>query len=443
MVQLSKTAPPPAAGHPKGLYLLFTVEMWERMSYYGMRALMVLYMVAATNAANGGFGMDKAEAIKIYGTYTALVYLTPLFGGIIADRWLGQRLCVIIGGFLMMIGQFLLVIPDINFFYAGLGALIIGNGFFKPNISTMVGGLYEQGDARRDGAFTIFYMGINLGAFLSPLVCGTLGEKYDYNWGFASAGVGMALGLVTFIFGMNKLLPDNVGRAVKKTPESAAAPKVALTKEEIDRLAVIIVLAFFVIVFWAAFEQAGGLMNLYTDEKVDRVLLGFEIPTTWFQAVNPALIFILAPLFSMMWTRLGAKKMDPSTPVKMALGLFLLAVGFVFMVGAAQVSGAGGKPSALWILAAYFWHTTGELCLSPIGLSMVTKLSPARMVSMMMGLWFLSNAAANYLAGVIGSMVADFNELQIFMAITGVSIGAGLLLLTVARVLVRWMHGRG
>ncbi|HSP80446.1 MAG TPA: peptide MFS transporter, partial [Myxococcaceae bacterium] len=409
------TATPSAAtntrGHPKGLYLLFTTEMWERLSYYGMRALLVLYMV---DASRGGFGWSQAKALQIYGLYTGAVYLTPVVGGWLADRYLGQRRSVTIGGVLMMLGHFLMAAPGELAFFAALGLLVVGNGFFKPNISTMVGGLYAPGDSRRDGAFTIFYMGINLGALLSSYVCGTLGEKFGWHWGFGSAGAGMLLGLISFQLLSNKLL-GSVGLAPKKVErKQEGAPAAALTREEKDRIIVILVLALFVVFFWAAFEQAGGLMNLYTDAKVDRVVFGWEVPTTWFQSVNPFFILVLGPMFAELWTILGRKGKDPSSPAKMAIGLLLLSFGFVFMMGASQQSEAQGKAALLWVVAAYFFHTAGELCLSPVGLSMVTKLAPARLVSALMGVWFLANAVANYLAGLIGGYAEKLGEFDLF-----------------------------
>jgi len=430
-------------GHPKGLYLLFTTEMWERMSYYGMRALLVLYMVGATS--NGGFGWSQVKALQIFGIYTGLVYATPVIGGFLADRYLGQRLSVTLGGILMMLGQFVLAMPGNNeaLFYAGLGLLVVGNGFFKPNISTMVGGLYAPGDSRRDGAFTIFYIGINVGAFLASAVCGTLGEKFGWSWGFGSAGVGMGLGVLVFLLLGNRLLGDVGKRPTKVVRQEGkpAAPAAALTRAEVDRIVVILVLALFVVFFWTAFEQAGGLMNLYTDAKVDRDVFGWQVPTTWFQAINPIFIFVLGPLFAGVWTRLGRSGRDPSIPAKMAMGLLLVSLGFVFMLGASKQSGAEGKAAMIWVVAAYFFHTAGELCLSPVGLSMVTKLAPARFASALMGVWFVANAVANYLAGLIGGYAEKLGEFGLFLAIAAFTAVAGVMLLAVSPVLKRMMHG--
>jgi POT family proton-dependent oligopeptide transporter len=428
-------------GHPRGLYLLFFTEMWERMSYYGMRGLLVLFL---TSKVNGGFGWSTGDALSLYGTYTGLVYLTPIVGGYIADKFIGQRKAVVLGGTLMMIGHLVLALPSVTMFYAGLGFLIIGNGFFKPNISTMVGGLYEPGDGRRDGAFTIFYMGINLGAVLGNFICGTLGERVGWHYGFGAAGVGMFLGLVAFLALQRKLLGP-VGLAPVKASASTMASqdseKKGFSRDEIDRIVVIFIIALFVVAFWTGFEQAGGLMNLYTDQKVDRAMFGWEVPTTWFQNFNSAFIVLLAPVFAGLWGWLSMRGKDPSIPVKMGLGLLFLSIGFLFMLGASQESAAAGKAAAWWVIMAYLFHTMGELCLSPVGLSMVTKVAPARIVSAMMGVWFLANAAANKLAGVFGGYSEQLGEFNVFMYITIGTGAAGLLLLVIAPILKRMMHG--
>ena len=423
--------------HPPGLFMLCTTEMWERMSYYGMRALLVLYMVDKTR---GGFGWSKEDALAVYGTYTGLVYLTPLIGGFIADNYIGQRRAVVGGGVLMMIGHFLMAVPGVAAFYAALGFLIVGNGFFKPNISTMVGGLYRPGDGRREGAFTFFYMGINLGAFLSPLVCGTLGEKIGWHWGFGSAGVGMGIGLIVFLMFQKRFLGD-VGLSPKDRVGVAQQDVEPWKPEHGHRVVAIFIMAIFVIFFWAAFEQAGGLMNLYTDEKVDRNLGGYLIPTTWFQAVNPFFIVLFGPVLSLLWTRLRRAKVEPSSPVKMAFGLMLLSAGFVLMMGASKQSDAEGKAALMWVVGAYFLHTIGELCLSPVGLSMVTKLAHQRIVSLMMGVWFLANAAANKLSGFIGGYSEKLGEYQVFFGIVVATAAAGVVLLVVSIPLRFLMHG--
>lgn len=474
-------------GHPKGLFLLFTTEMWERFSYYGMRALLVLYVVAATNAVNPGLGWDSPQALKLYAWYTGLTYFTPLFGGWLADNFIGQRKAVIIGGVLMALGQFSLASPldlmgtsaawsfgalGIAFpeaptsFYVGLALLIIGNGFFKPNISTMVGDLYQQGDARRDGAFTIFYMGINLGAFLAPLVCSTLGEDPAYGWrmGFLAAGIGMTLSVVIQLAYAQRYIGD-IGRepAASRSLKLAGGRKHPLTPDERDRLRVIFVIFAFVVMFWAAFEQAGGLLNLFADQYTDRSVGSFTVPTGWFQSLNPLFIVVLAPFFSMLWSRLGRSGRNPKTPVKMYLGLLQVALGFIFLVIAVfeMQRTADVKSGMLWLVLGYLFHTTGELCISPVGLSMVTKLAPLRLGSLMMGVWFMINFVANTLAGYIGAFSEHMGEYPWMIAIAtdvgvraehagllGVFGGLALALVTFSIVLwaisgriIRWMHG--
>ena len=436
-------------GHPKGLYLLFATEMWERFSYYGMRALLVLSLVAGVEAANPGFGWTQSEALKLYGLFTGFVYFTPLIGGWLADNYLGQRKSVIIGGLIMAAGQFTLAsaIPgNLQLFYVGLVLLVIGNGFFKPNISTMVGDMYEEGDARRDGAFTIFYMGINAGAFLAPLVCSTLGEDPTWGWkaGYAAAGVGMILSVIIQLAFANRYLAD-IGKvpAAHRALAMSGGRKEPLTPDELDRLRVIFMLFVFVVLFWAAFEQAGGLMNLYASEKTDRMVGAFEVPAGWFQSLNPLFIVTLAPIFSAVWSRLGAKGRNPATPRKMVLGLVLTGIGFLFMVFAALESEGGAKASMMWLVLAYLFHTMGELCISPVGLSMVTKLAPLRLASLMMGVWFMINFVANWLAGIIGSYAETLGELAIFGGLAITLFVFAVVLWAISGMLVRWMHGAG
>jgi len=483
--------PPPSSatllGHPRGLFLLFATEMWERFSYYGMRALLVLYVVAATNAANPGLGWDEPQALKLYAWYTGFVYLTPLIGGWLADNYLGQRRSVIIGGVLMALGQFSLAAPPASLgyaaplelgalgiafpqtpvtFYLGLALLIAGNGFFKPNISTMVGDLYEQGDARRDGAFTIFYMGINLGAFLAPLVCSTLGEDPAWGWrvGFFAAGVGMTLSVAIQLALARRYLGDiGVEPAAQRALKLAGGRHQPLTPDEIDRLKVILVTFVFVMMFWAAFEQAGGLMNLFADQYTDRSLGSFTVPTGWFQSLNPLFIVALAPLFSAMWGALGKRGRNPSTPAKMVIGLMLIALGFVFLVIAVfeMQRSADFRAGMVWLVLAYLFHTLGELCISPVGLSMVTKLAPLRLASLMMGVWFLINFFANTLAGYVGAFSENMGDypwmrtlavdlgvreehaglLGIFGGIALVLAFFSLLLWSISGRIVAWMHG--
>ncbi|MGL6176487.1 MAG: peptide MFS transporter, partial [Vibrionaceae bacterium] len=355
-------------GHPKGLFFLFSSELWERFSYYGMRAVLVLYL--ADQTVNGGLGWTQVDALKLYGIYTGLVYITPLIGGWLADTYLGQRRSIIIGAILMAIGQFTLALPHslapdlVNtMFYLGLVFIILGNGLFKPNISTMVGDLYETGDSRRDGAFTIFYMGINLGSLLAGIVCGYVALQFGWQAAFVCAGVGMVISLIIQGFFASKYLGDiGIVPAAKKRGVQAAT---SLTKEEFDRIKVILVLGLFTIIFWAGFEQAGGLMNLYAQDYTDRMIGGFEVPTAWFQSLNPFFIIVFAPLVAMLWVKMG--KNEPTSPVKFALGLIFLAIGFLSMIGAVleQDGDMGVKTSMFWLIGAYLFHTLGELCLSP------------------------------------------------------------------------------
>jgi len=454
-------------GHPIGLYLLFLTEMWERFSYYGMRGLLTLFL--SKTVIEGGMGFDKANATLIYGYFTGFVYLTPIIGGWIADNFIGQRRAILIGGITMMIAQFSLGsgLGNVSV-YAGLLLLIIGNGFFKPNISTIVGALYPQADPRRDSAFTIFYMGINLGAFLAPLVCGFLAEdmfavkegdtiiSYGFKYGFLAAGVGMMFGQIMFSSLSQRFLGD-VGKApsVKKKDKDNPEAEIPLTKEETDRLKVIFIVVTFVTFFWAGYEQAGSSLTLYTDEFIDRHIGSFLVPTSWFQSVNPLFILLVGPLFSALWLGLAKSGKDLSIPVKMSLGMFLLGIGFFLMIGAvyerAMIAGMGPqdaidasiKANIWWLIGAYFFHTIGELCLSPIGLSMITKLSPIKLVSLLYGVWFLSPFVAQIAGGYIAAYVEELGAFNIFALIAGFVILAGIVLWSMSGMLVRWMHGRG
>ncbi|MGR5236559.1 peptide MFS transporter [Vibrio alfacsensis] len=435
-------------GHPRGLFLLFGTELWERFSYYAMRAILVLYLTDTT--MNGGLGWSTKDALDLYGIYTGLVYITPLIGGYLADNYLGQRRSILIGGALMAIGQFTLALPSdilglgaLHTFYLGLALLIAGNGLFKPNISTMVGDLYTEGDNRRDGAFTIFYMGINLGALIAGVVSGSVTNSFGWKAGFVAAGIGMIISLVMQMTLAQSWLGD-IGRepaAKRDLAMKNANQKQSLTKQEVDRLKVILVMGLFVIVFWAGFEQAGGLMNIYTQQYTDRMIGDFEVPSAWFQSLNPFFIIALAPVLAAFWVKLG--KREPNSPVKFAMALFFLALGFLCMVGAVLEQGGDTtvKTSMLWLVGAFFFHTLGELCLSPIGLSLVTKLAPLRLASLMMGAWFGFNAIANYVAGYIGSHVGELGALHIFGGIAVAATVSGVILLLFSNTLVRWMHG--
>lgn len=454
-------------GHPKGLYVLFTAEMWERFSYYGMRALLVLTLVAATEAANPGFGMSDADALSLYGIYTGLVYFTPLLGGWLADNYLGQRRSILFGGILMATAQFTLFAAtphSLELFYVGLGLLIAGNGLFKPNISTIVGDLYPQGDARRDSAFSIFYMGINLGAFIAPLVTSTLGESADFGWrwGYFAAGVGMTLAVLTQAFFFPRYLGDvGIVPGAKRDRELTGGVKQPLSKVEHDRLRVILFLFVFVTVFWLAFEQAGGLMNIYADRYTDRVIGGTEVPAGYFQSLNPLFILLFAPVFSFLWMWLNKKDKSPDAPIKVFTGLILTSIGFVFLILGLFEIQVSGKANMMWLILAYLFHTLGELCISPVGLSLMTKLAPLRLASLVMGVWFLMPAIASYLAGMVGafSEKADQYEFSINLAQSiglepqysgllvvfgGVAVGLlvfAVILWSISGMLVKWMHG--
>jgi POT family proton-dependent oligopeptide transporter len=459
-------------GHPKGLYLLFFTEMWERFSYYGMRGILMLYMTKLW--VENGLNIPSEDASLIYGFFGGFVYFTPLFGGLIADRWLGQRLSITIGGITMFAGQLVLFLMNSHLGLGiGLFLLVIGNGFFKPNISTIVGQLYREGDPKKDAAFSIFYMGINLGALLAPLVIGVLAEdmfavkgvdadgkaiilSYGFKYGFLVAAIGMALGQITFNLLAKKYLLELGTKPTKLTKEEkqaeqekpAATVDPALRKIERQRLAVIFILTFFVIFFWAGFEQAGSSLTLYTDKYIDRVVGGWEIPTTFFQAFNPILIVAMAPIFAWLWTTKLFAKM--STPVKMSLGMILLGVGFLFMLMATfevKTSGAGEaevvqqKAALIWLLLTYFLHTIGELCLSPVGLSMVTKMAPVRLVSLMMGVWMLSSFFANIIGGFISKYTQVLGAYTIFSSIALFVIVLGLVLLIISKRISKLMNG--
>lgn len=447
----------PAKGHPPGLYFLFTVEMWERFSYYGMRAILSLYFAA--EIIKGGLGWSEEKTSYIYGFYIGLVYLTPLIGGYIADNYIGRRKSITIGGILMMLGQFVLATNmSQETVFLGLGLIIVGNGFFKPNISTLVGSLYEQGDKRRESAFTIFYMGINVGALFAPIVTGTLIHSpeltpHGYQLGFLCAGIGMLIGQITYnLFGRRYLGDVGMEPVVKQQKREADpnAPKVPLTMEEKSRIAVIFIIVSFTTFFWAGFEQAGSSLNLYTNTFIDRTVSTFEIPTAWFQSVNPLFIILLAPLFSIMWIQLANRGKEPSTPIKMGLGMILLGIGFLFMVGAGYERGstfgventdAAVKASLTWLALAYLFHTLGELCISPVGLSMITKLAPAQFVSLLMGVWFFSNFLAGLLSGLVAAQMKSLGATYVFGAIAIFVIVLGIVLLAISGRLKRMMHG--
>lgn len=469
--------------HPKGLYLLFVTEMWERFSYYGMRALFMLYMVQALL-------FDKETASQVYGSYTGLVYLTPLIGGYIADRYWGNRRSIVTGALTMALGQFLLFLSACYYqqaelakylMFCGLGLLILGNGFFKPNISTMVGRLYREDDNRKDSAFTIFYMGVNVGSTLAPLVCGLLGNTghpEDFKWGFLAACIGMLLGATVFQLFKNKYICDPDGNPVGMAPAVSHEKKQqaqqspasnsrtwlmvagtvaltllfsvnwntmdkgifadadwigsliyataiimplliitdrSLTRLEQVRIGVIYIIAFFVIFFWAAYEQAGASLTFFADEQTDRHIGGWEMPAAYFQSFNPIMIVTLAPIFAAVWSFLGKRGIEPSSPRKQAIGLGLLALGYLFIAFGVKDIEPGVKVSMVWLTGLYLIHTMGELCLAPIGLSLVYKLSPARFSSLLMGVWYLSTSAANKFAGLLSGYYPEHGVSKSFM----------------------------
>ncbi|MCA0172206.1 peptide MFS transporter [Bacillus sp. RAR_GA_16] len=443
--------------HPPGLYLLFITELWERYSYYGMRSILVLYLTA--ELISGGLGMDQGKALQLYGMYTGLVYLTPLIGGYLTDKYIGLRTAITIGGITMAIGDFtLFAVQEQWGLYTGLLLLILGNGFFKPNISTLVGELYSKNDVRKDSAFTIFYMGINLGGLISPLIAGILYanvfysntggvETFGFKYAFLASSIGMIIGQITFNTLSKKFLGD-IGRTpssqrVTVTPKGKAQP---LTKLEKKRTAVIFILALFTIVFWTGFEQAGASFTLYTRDFIDRTIFGYEVPVSFFQSLNPLFILLLAPFVSALWIKLSkSKRGDFSVPTKMAFGLILLGFGFMVMVPAVMMTGSDAqdtavKASMMFMIVTYLLNTLGELALSPIGLSAVSKISPVKIASLLMGMWFLSNAVANYLAGQIAALTTSAGYLEIFFYLGLAALVFGAVLLLLSKKIQKLMH---
>ncbi len=478
-------------GHPAGLSTLFFTEMWERFGYYGMRALLILFMTAPLAA--GGLGFDVPKAAAIYGIYTSMVYLAALPGGWLADRIFGQRRAVLYGGIVMSAGYLLLSAPSMAAFYGGLCLVICGTGLLKPNISTIVGQLYRPDDNRRDSGFSLFYMGINLGAFLAPILCGFLGERVNYRWGLALAGIGMVVGVVTYLAGAPRLgeaglLPAAVkdaveARAIRVRLWKVAAALAALvaigfaiqasglyaiTAEalvdavgvllfvivillfgwlflagnwstvERKRLGAILVLFLVSCIFWSVFEQAGSTLNLFAKEQVDRTIWGFEFPASWLQSLNSFFIWTLAPVFAWLWLRLG--KREPSSPAKFIWGLIFVGLGFVVLIPP-TLGPSGAKAGFYWLLATYLCHTIGELCLSPVGLSAVTKLAPSQVAGMMMGVWFVSISMGNYLGGRIAGFYESFSLPLLFGVVGGFAIVVGLILTLFVKPIVRLMGG--
>jgi proton-dependent oligopeptide transporter, POT family len=482
------------AGHPRGLSTLFFTEMWERFSYYGMRAILILFMVASP--ATGGMGLSTETAAGIYGLYTGSVYFTAIPGGWIADRLLGLRRAVLVGGILIALGHYCLAVNVRPLFFAGLVLIVLGTGLLKPNISSIVGQLYAKDDPRRDAGFSIFYMGINLGALISPIVCGYLGQRVGWHWGFGAAGVGMTFGLAQYVLGRNRLgragllaeRPRNAGRLWVIILAAIAAASVLLyrvwpyrgwvmlvltavlfawllrtgaprgresaplderrrihfdaaeAKTERTRIGAIIVLFVFATLFWVGFEQAGSSLTLFADQYTNNVVFGWSFPSSWYQTVEPVFVVSFAPVFAWLWVRLG--RHEPSSPAKFAYGLLLLGVGFLFVAVAAQIySRTQVKVSPWWLILLYLFHAFGELSLSPVGLSTVTKLAPARIVGLMMGVWFLALSLGNFLGGHVAGYFEKMPLPQLFGAVFLATTLSAVLLAMLTPPIKRLMAG--
>ena len=427
-------------GHPIGLYVLFFTEMWERFSYYGMRAILVLYLVAGTTEGNAGLGWTNGEALALYGWYTMLVYVASIPGGWIADKFLGQKKSVLYGGILLVAGHSILAVEELWAFYSGLGLIILGVGLLKPNISTMVGGLYRQGDIRRDKGFTIFYIGINLGAFLSSLIVGYVGEVHGWHYGFGLAGIGMTLGLVQYLLGQKYL--KNVGNFYGDSDniEDLETMKKPLTKIEKDRVVVLFISFLLVIVFWGAFEQAGGLMNIYAKENTNRMLMGWEVPASWFQSLNAMFIIFLGTSVALYWANRKLKGKVSTSLFKMIIGLIIMGTGFFFMSAAAAEFNSTGASAMYWLVLAYLFHTVGELCISPVALSYITKLAPVKYASLMMGVYFAMTGFGNKLAGLLGESAEGLGELTVFTGIAIFCVMFGFLVLVFRKKLEVLTH---
>jgi len=440
-------------GHPAGLYVLFFVEMWERFSYYGMRAILTLFLAAPVIMGDpqSGYGWSNAETLSFYGTYTMFVYLTSIPGGWIADKFIGQKKAVMVGGLLLCLGHGILAVDAQWAFFSGLVFIVLGVGLLKPNISTMVGGLYKQGDDKRDIGFYIFYMGINLGAFLGALIVGIVAAKWGWHYGFGLAGIGMALGQVMYFYGLKYLTgvgdflgaKDSLNKEVMKKP---------LNKKEKDRMLVMFLSFLIIIVFWGAFEQAGGLMSLYTEQKTDRILsfslplIGNEVPAAVFQSINAFFIIIFATLIANFWFKWAKKGKESSSLFKMAIGVIIMAFGFFFMSKASTEVVMDGdkiveKSAMIWLVLACLFHTIGELCASPVALSFITKLAPLKYASFMMGAYFAATGLGNKVAGLVGELSKDAGEFEVFTGIAVFCTIFGLLIIAILKPLKRLTHG--
>ncbi len=482
-------------GHPRGLSVLFFTEMWERFSFYGMRALLILFMTAAPAA--GGLGFDAATAGAVYGLYTSMVYVAALPGGWLADRLLGPRHAVLYGGLLICAGHFSMAVPSLTTFYLGLLLIVLGTGLLKGNVSVLVGRLYATDDARRDAGFSIFYMGINLGAFIAPLVCGYLGQRIDWHLGFGAAGVGMLIGVVQYLLGGHHLGEAGLYPADPGTPALLAAQKRGARRwllggtaalllaalavgtgvvqvspgavadvagvllllltlacfawlflanrwsaDERRRLIVVVVLFVAASLFWSAFEQAGTTLNLFADRNTRTTLGGLSFPSSWFQSVNSLFLIAFAPVFAWLWVWLARRRAEPSSTAKFAVGLVLVGAGFATLVGGAVLAERGAMVSPNWLILTYFLHTCGELTLSPVGLSAMTKLSPVRISGLIMGVWFLATAVGNYTGGRIAGLYEAWPLPSLFGVVAAFAVGAGLVLLLLTRPLGRMVGAR-
>ncbi len=428
-------------GHPTGLFVLFFTEMWERFSYYGMRAILTLYLVSKTTDVNSGLGWSHTEALELYGWYTMFVYLMSIPGGYIADKFIGQKKSVLVGGILLVVGHGILAYTEMWAFYTGLVLIVLGVGMLKPNISTMVGGLYQRGDIRRDKGFTIFYIGINVGSFLASIIVGYVGEVIGWHYGFGLAGIGMLLGLLVYYFGQPYLA--NVGNfigdsASKEDKEILNKP---LSKIEKDRIIVLFISFLLVIVFWGAYEQAGGLLNLYALEKTNRMFMGMEIPASWFQSLSALFIIIIGTTVARYWANRKLKGKNASSIFKMLVGLIIMGTGFLFMSAAAIQFEKEGSSAMYWLIFAYFLNVVGELSLSPVALSFITKLAPVKYASIMMGVYFAMTGIGNKLAGLLGESASHYGEFTIFTGIAIFCILFGLLVMLFRKKLHDLTHG--
>jgi len=481
------------ARHPRGLMTLFFTEMWERFSYYGMRALLILYLAEATIGQNPGMGLDVATSGAIYGLYTGLVYLLGLPGGWVADQLWGQRKAVFVGGCIIAAGHFSMAVPNDFNFFLGLILIVIGTGLLKPNVSSVVADLYPEGGARRDAGFSIFYMGINVGAFLGPIVCGALGQNWNWHWGFSAAGFGMVLGLIQFRLGYDRLGDAGVLRS-DRTPQQIASlsrrffggcaavalalvafgvlvsqGSIPITLTQIagglawviggvvfiyflylmfygghnvverKKIAAIFWFALLAVVFWSGFEQAGSSLNLFAENYTDRTIGSWSYPASWLQSVNALFIVIMAPVFGWLWVWLANRNANPSTAVKFALGLLGLAAGFFVIAWGAANATPDSPVSASWLIVMYFLHTVGELALSPVGLSAVTKLAPANRISQMMGLWFVATSLGNVVAGLVAGRLETLEPSPLFFTVTTIIGSAGFVALLASPMIKRLM----